>query len=83
VPVTIERLTKLVPNSEDYGRMAFVGSDLLAILIRTDEERFARRWSVEWIAPVITAAPPTFTRLAAARRWLSCEFRKTAHNRHH
>lgn len=61
--------------------MAFVGSDLLAILVSEAQDRSIRLWSVEWIAPVITATPPTFSRLDAARRWLSTEYRNTAHKR--
>lgn len=78
MPVIIEPLTKLVPNSEDYGRMAFVGGDLLAILVSNHEDAAGRSWSVEWIAPVIDAAPPTFAGIEAARRWLSSEYQKTA-----
>jgi hypothetical protein len=81
MPVTIEPLANLVPTSEDYGRMAFVGSDLVAILVSEGQGRSVRRWSVEWIAPVITAAPPTFAGLDAARRWLSSEYRKTVPKR--
>lgn len=58
--------------------MAFVGDDLVAILVATREGRFVRRWSVEWLAPVISAPPPTFTALATARRWLSTEYRRTS-----
>lgn len=82
MPVIIQPLTTLVPNSEDYGRMAFVGGDLVAILVAVEDGHYARRWSVEWLAPVITASPPTFTRLGAARRWLSSEYRKCAISRH-
>lgn len=79
MPVTIEPLTKLVPNS-DYGQMAFVGGELLAILVHERENDLDSGWSIDWIAPVITAAPPAFTGLDAARRWLSNEYRKTARN---
>ena len=49
MPVTIEPLANLVPTSGDYGRMAFVGSDLLAILVSEGQDRTIRPWSVEWI----------------------------------
>ena len=81
MPVTIEPLANLVPTSEDYGRMAFVGSDLFAILTSEPRGRSVRLWSVDWIAPVITATPPTFARLDSTRRWLSAEYRKTANRR--
>lgn len=79
MPVTIQPLATLIRNSEDYGRMAFVGDDLVAILVATREGRLVRGWSVEWIAPVITTPPPpTFAQLGTARRWLSCEYSKGA-----
>ena len=81
MPVTIQPLATMIRNSEDYGRMAFVGDDLVAILVATREGRLVRSWSVEWIAPTITTPPPTFTALNAARRWLSSEYRKTACSR--
>ena len=78
MPVTIQPLATLIRNSEDYGRMAFVGDELVAILVATREGRLVRSWSVEWIAPVINTPPPTFAQLGTARRWLSCEYRKCA-----
>ena len=81
MPVTIQPLAPMIRNSEDYGRMAFVGDDLVAILVATREGRLVRSWSVEWIAPVITTPPPTFAQIGTARAWLSCEYCKSASKR--
>ena len=58
--------------------MAFVGDDLVAILVATREGRLVRSWSIDWMAPVITAPPPTFAGLGTARAWLSSEYSKSA-----
>ena len=68
----------MIRNSEDHGRMAFVGDDLVAILVATREGRLVRSWSVDWMAPMITTPPPTFAGLGTARAWLSCEYSKSA-----
>ena len=57
--------------------MAFVGDDLVAILVASREGRLVRSWSIDWMAPVITTPPPTFAGLGTARQWLSCEYRKS------
>lgn len=52
--------------------MAFVGDDLIAILVRSDGPNpHAGRWSIDWMAPAIDGRPPLFTQLEAARLWLS------------
>jgi hypothetical protein len=60
----------------DHGRMAFVGSDLIAILVRIEGPNpGAPRWSIDWMAPGVDGTPPMFTQLEAARLWLSHKYR--------
>jgi len=56
--------------------MAFVGGDLIAILVRINGPNpGAPRWSIDWMAPTVDGTPPLFTQLEAARLWLSHRYR--------
>jgi hypothetical protein len=56
--------------------MAFVGQDLIAILVQTEGQNpEVPRWSIDWMAPFVDGNPPLFTQLEAARIWLSHRYR--------
>jgi hypothetical protein len=64
-------------SSNEYGRLAFVGSDMIAVLVRQEGQNHAApRWSIDWMAPEIDGRPPPqFTQVEAARAWLSHRYR--------
>jgi len=76
LPVIIRPSGVLGSSSPSHGRMAFVGNDLIAILVEVEGQNAeAPRWSIDWMADGVDGRPPMFTQLEAARLWLSHRYR--------
>ena len=85
MPVTIRPAGVVKSEAAGYGRMAFVGSDLIAVLLEVEGQNpEIPRWSIDWIAPGVNGRPPPlFTQLEAARVWLSHRYRTSQGRLHH
>jgi hypothetical protein len=76
LPVIIRPSGVLGSSPQSHGLMAFVGSDLIAILVEVEGQNAkAPRWSIDWMADGVDGRPPLFTQLEAARLWLSHRYR--------
>jgi hypothetical protein len=77
MPVILRPAVLLEAGAEtEHGRMAFVGKDLIATLIKVEGQNAqVPRWAIDWLAPAVNGSPPLFTQLESARIWLSHRYR--------
>jgi hypothetical protein len=65
-------------KSHEYGRLAFVGNEMIAVLVQEDGQTAQTpRWAIDWLAPGINGRPPQFTEVESARIWLSHRYRSS------